>query len=160
VASVDFGRDSQSQRINRILRTRALEKEIVQHQPADADYNDNQQGETDQKGHVSLRAAANVHASMKPMLIRSQVYHGHGAGLSRRSIGRKGRTQSGSQISEFGAGLILLIACAVLPLLDLIVVPIRWMLAQEIVNSYVRTLARCETLTDSFKTMDADPSLS
>ncbi len=44
-------------------------------------------------------------------------------------------------------------------MLDFVVVPIRWMMAQEIVNNYARKLAMCETLSQSYATMEADPSL-
>jgi len=69
------------------------------------------------------------------------------------------RTQFGSQIAEFAAGLYLLVAVVFVPLLDLAIVPIRWMMAQEIINSYVRTLAMCESYSDSLHAIDADPSL-
>ncbi|MBP9807883.1 hypothetical protein KBF38_06205 [bacterium] len=44
-------------------------------------------------------------------------------------------------------------------MLDFVVVPVRWMMAQEIVNNYARKLAMCETLSQSYATMEADPSL-
>lgn len=69
------------------------------------------------------------------------------------------RTQAGSQISEFGVGLIILIVFILIPMLDFVVVPLRWMMAQEIVNNYARKLAMCETLSQSYATMEADPSL-
>lgn len=70
------------------------------------------------------------------------------------------RTQTGSQIVEFSAALILLVFFAFIPLLDLTIVPIRWMLAQELVNEYARKLALCESFHQSYRTMAADPSLS
>ena len=45
-------------------------------------------------------------------------------------------------------------------MLDLVIVPIRWMLAQDIVNSYARRLALCETFSQAFQVMESDPSLS
>jgi len=69
------------------------------------------------------------------------------------------RSKRGSQIAEFGAALVLLSLFLVLPLLDLLIVPIRWMMAQELINAYVRNLAMCETFSQSIQTMEADPSL-
>jgi hypothetical protein len=69
------------------------------------------------------------------------------------------RRNRGSQIVEFGSALFLLIAFVFLPLLDLAIVPIRWMMAHELINNYVRTLAMCETYTQSLRTLEADPSL-
>jgi hypothetical protein len=61
---------------------------------------------------------------------------------------------------EFAAALIILVFFVFIPLLDLTIVPIRWMLAQELVNDYGRKLALCESFSDSFKMMEADPSLT
>jgi hypothetical protein len=72
---------------------------------------------------------------------------------------RTSRSERGSQIAEFGAALVLLSLFLVLPLLDLLIVPIRWMMAQELINAYVRNLAMCETFSQSIQTMEADPSL-
>jgi len=89
------------------------------------------------------------------------VYH-RGVSLQRtggRSRLRVKRRALGSQIVEFGAALFLLFVFIFLPLLDLAIVPIRWMMAQELINTYVRTLAMCETYAQSLRTMEADPSL-
>jgi hypothetical protein len=71
-----------------------------------------------------------------------------------------GRSHAGSQMTEFSAALIILIGFVIVPLLDLTIIPVRWMMAQEIVNDYARKLAFCETFRQSHRTMDADPSLS
>jgi hypothetical protein len=89
------------------------------------------------------------------------VYH-RGVSLQRirgRSLLRVKERALGSQIVEFGSALFLLFVFIFLPLLDLAIVPIRWMMAQELINTYVRTLAMCETYTQSLCTMEADPSL-
>lgn len=88
----------------------------------------------------------------------SKVYHRPERGHFRSIKRYQRRTQTGSQISEFGVGLIILILILI-PLLDFVVVPVRWMMAQEIVNNYARKLAMCETLSQSYATMEADPSL-
>jgi hypothetical protein len=69
------------------------------------------------------------------------------------------RNQNGSNILEFAAALMLLVVFVFIPLLDLAIVPIRWMMAQEIVNSYVRILALSESYGEAKRTMEADPSL-
>lgn len=76
----------------------------------------------------------------------------------RTLIARKPR--GAAQIAEFAAALIMLIGLVFLPLLDMTIVPIRWMLAQEIVSGYARKLALCETFQQSYKAMQADPSLA
>lgn len=52
-----------------------------------------------------------------------------------------------------------MVVFVLIPMLDFVVVPVRWMMAQEIVNNYARKLAMCETLSQSYATMEADPSL-
>jgi len=69
------------------------------------------------------------------------------------------RSQTGSQIAEFAAAILLLVTVIFVPMLDLAIIPIRWMMAQELINGYVRTLALCESYTESLRTMEADPSL-
>ncbi|MBU6451785.1 MAG: hypothetical protein KGS72_08415 [Cyanobacteria bacterium REEB67] len=70
------------------------------------------------------------------------------------------RGETGSQLAEFGPALFILAFFILIPLLDLGILPIRWMLAQEIVNEYSRNLALQENFSQSFKTMEADPSLA
>jgi hypothetical protein len=74
-----------------------------------------------------------------------------------RSIPRK--NQKGSQIADFAAALFLLVFVVFVPLIDLTIVPVRWMLAKEIVSNYARKLAACESLTQAYEVMNADPSL-
>jgi hypothetical protein len=68
--------------------------------------------------------------------------------------------EAGSQMVEFVAAIMLLVFFVLIPCLDLAVVPIRWMMAQQLIDSYVRTLAMCETFTESLHTLESDPSLS
>jgi hypothetical protein len=89
----------------------------------------------------------------------SKVYHRPARGHSGSVKRNRRRTQLGSQISEFGGAIIILVVFVLIPMLDFVVVPIRWMMAQEIVNNYARKLAMCETLSQSYATMEADPSL-
>jgi hypothetical protein len=70
------------------------------------------------------------------------------------------RGQLGSQLAEFAPALIVLVLAVFLPLVDLVVVPIRWMLAQNLANDYARRLALCETFSQAQRLMNADPSLS
>jgi hypothetical protein len=70
------------------------------------------------------------------------------------------RDEHGGAIAEFAPAMALLFGLVVLPLLDLTIVPVRWMMAQEIVNSYARKLALCENFRQSLAMMEADPSLN
>ncbi len=84
-----------------------------------------------------------------------------GSNTARHNPRKRLRTQRGAApIAEFAAGLIILISLVFVPLLDLTIVPIRWMLAQELVNGYARKLALCESFSGSFRVMEADPSLA
>jgi hypothetical protein len=69
-------------------------------------------------------------------------------------------SQNGSQIAEFGAAVVFLATIILIPLVDLVIVPIRWMMAQDAVNSYARKYALCETLNQSWRMMQSEPSLS
>ncbi len=77
----------------------------------------------------------------------------------RRMIRTNIRSNKGQQISEFAAALVLLVFLFFIPLLDLGIMPVRFFLAQEIIASYARKLSLCESLSQSFALMDADPSL-
>jgi hypothetical protein len=70
------------------------------------------------------------------------------------------RGEAGSQLAEFGPALFILAFFILIPLLDLGILPVRWMLAQEIVNEYSRKLALQENFSQSFRTIEADPSLA
>jgi hypothetical protein len=94
---------------------------------------------------------------MRPMLEPSKVYHCRTPSQSHAK--QPLRSQTGSHLVEFAAGVFLLVAVAFLPLLDLAIVPIRWMMAQEFVNNYVRTLAMCESYSESRRALNSDPSL-
>lgn len=72
---------------------------------------------------------------------------------------RNGRSSKGQQISEFAAALVLLVFLFFIPLLDLGIMPVRYFLAQELIASFARKLSLCESLSQSFAVMDADPSL-
>lgn len=72
---------------------------------------------------------------------------------------RQIRSNAGAQVVEFGAALCILVGFIVIPMIDLVVVPIRWMLAQQIVNDYSRNLAVSETFSDALRRVQADPSL-
>lgn len=65
----------------------------------------------------------------------------------------------GSQIAEFAAALALLTVAVIMPVIDLSVVPIRWMMAQETVKSYSRQLAFCDSFSEATKLIQKEPSL-
>src|SRR5580658_9888607 len=69
------------------------------------------------------------------------------------------RNQHGAQITEFAAALVILVLVFFIPLLDIGIMPIRYFMAQELVQQYARRLSHCETLTQAYAEMSADPSL-
>src|SRR5438105_2584211 len=71
----------------------------------------------------------------------------------------KGRSKSGAQLAEFGPALIILVGVVLVPLLDFTIVPVRWLLAHELIEDYARRLALCETFSESRSVLNADPSL-
>lgn len=77
------------------------------------------------------------------------------------SISRIGtRNQLGSQLAEFGPALALLVGMILIPLLDLVMIPIRWMLVQDMVSSQCRQLALCETFSEAHSRLNLEPSLA
>jgi hypothetical protein len=79
----------------------------------------------------------------------------HGSKLTTRR-----RNSRGAQLAEFGPALALLVGIIIVPLLDLSLLPIRWILAQNLVNDYSRQLSLCETFSQSMRRLNAFPSLS
>jgi hypothetical protein len=71
----------------------------------------------------------------------------------------KRRNSAGQQISEFAAALVLLFTFFFVPLLDLGVLPIRWLLAQELIETYARQLSLSETFSQALTKLGDDPSL-
>lgn len=69
------------------------------------------------------------------------------------------RHSSGSQIAEFAAALALLTVAVIVPVIDLSVVPIRWMMAQETVKTYSRQLAFCSSFSEAVRMIQREPSL-
>ena len=69
------------------------------------------------------------------------------------------RGARGSQLAEFGPALALLVGIVLLPLLDLVVLPIKWGLARNLVAEYSRELAMCESFSQSQNRLEAEPSL-
>jgi hypothetical protein len=67
------------------------------------------------------------------------------------------RRRSGAQLMEFAAAITVL-ALVIIPLVDLSLVPVRWMLVQELVNGYSRQLAFCETFGQCCQMLEADAS--
>jgi hypothetical protein len=65
---------------------------------------------------------------------------------------------SGAQLVEFAAAFVLLIIGIFIPLLDLSVIPVRWILAQEIITSEVRRLAQSENFSSAIRALDTDSS--
>ncbi len=60
---------------------------------------------------------------------------------------------------EFGAAMVILILSFTLPLLDFGMIPIHWMLSQEIVTKYTSKLAVCQSFSQALAMLDADNSM-
>jgi len=73
---------------------------------------------------------------------------------------RKKSRKSGQQLVEFSAALILLVIGIFIPLLDLGVLPLRWILWQEALNTDVRRLAQSESFSKAITSLDTDGFLS
>ncbi|CAM6006234.1 unnamed protein product [Sphagnum balticum] len=89
----------------------------------------------------------------------SKLYHRRVATLGRHKCSPSAR-RNGSQIVEFAAAIFLLTGFVAVPALDLSIVPIRWVMAQQLVDSYVRTLAMSETFSEALQILETDPSLT
>src|SRR5262249_16718301 len=71
----------------------------------------------------------------------------------------KRATERGANLTEFSAALVVLVIGFMIPLLDLGVIPIHWLLSKEIISSYVRKLALCETFSQAVTQVNSDPAL-
>ena len=67
--------------------------------------------------------------------------------------------ERGANISEFSAAIVVLVIGFMIPLLDLGIIPIHWLLSQQIISSYVRKLALCETFSQAMTQVNSDPTL-
>ena len=72
---------------------------------------------------------------------------------------RAKRSKRGSQLAEFGPALAILVGVVLIPLLDLVVIPVRWMLAQDVLNDANRRLSQADTFSDAIKKMSSYPSV-
>jgi hypothetical protein len=77
----------------------------------------------------------------------------------RRRLQTRIRSPRGQHISEFAAALVLLFFLFFIPMLDLGIMPVRYFMSQQLVQQYARRLSHCETLTQAYQEMNADPSL-
>ena len=71
----------------------------------------------------------------------------------------KRANERGANLTEFSAAIVILILGFLIPLLDLGVIPVHWLLSKEIVSNYVRKLALSETFSQAMTTVNTDPSL-
>ncbi len=69
------------------------------------------------------------------------------------------RDRSGAQTLEFAAAVTVLIFAIILPFLDLGIIPVHWMLSQEIVTNYTRKLTLCKKFSQAQAMLDSDSSL-
>jgi hypothetical protein len=82
---------------------------------------------------------------------------------ARTSAGRarqaRRANQAGANLTEFSAALVLLVLGILVPLVDLGIIPVHWLLSKEIVSNYVRKLALSETFGQALEKVNTDPSL-
>jgi hypothetical protein len=71
----------------------------------------------------------------------------------------KRATERGANLTEFSAAIVVLVIGFMVPLLDLGVIPIHWLLSKEIISSYVRKLALSETFSQAMTQVNSDPAL-
>lgn len=95
----------------------------------------------------------------KKQLNRTHIASGQVSQNLRRRSRHLGRPQHGQQITEFAAALVLLVLLFFVPMLDLGIMPIRYFMSQQLIQQYARRLSHCETLTQAYAEMNADPSL-
>jgi len=74
-------------------------------------------------------------------------------------IGTAKRQIGGYQTAEFAAALVVLVLGIVIPLVDLGVLPLRWILSQEIITSEVQKLAQSENFSSTIAALDNDSLL-
>jgi hypothetical protein len=60
----------------------------------------------------------------------------------------------GAQLPEFAAALMMLILVIFLPLLDLGIMPIRYFMAREVVESFAHDLSHADTFTHAFAELE------
>ncbi|HEY9787828.1 MAG TPA: hypothetical protein V6D17_20745 [Candidatus Obscuribacterales bacterium] len=72
---------------------------------------------------------------------------------------RRREPRGAAQAAEFGAAVVALIVCFVIPLVDFGIIPVRWALAFNIVNSYVGNLSRAETFSRAWQQLEEDPGM-
>lgn len=70
------------------------------------------------------------------------------------------RNNYGAQMVEFAAALVVLLICILLPLLDFAVIPVHWLLSQEIVTHYAHRLAISQKFSQALAMLDADDSVT
>lgn len=78
---------------------------------------------------------------------------------SNKRASRRPNRRRGAQAAEFAAALTALILCVVVPLVDFGIIPVRWLLANQIVSSFAGSLSRSETLSTAYEKMNSDPTL-
>lgn len=71
---------------------------------------------------------------------------------------RRTRDARGAQISEFGAALSVLLFAVIL-FVNVVVLPVRWYMARELMLGYVQKLALCETYSEALSILASTPSL-
>lgn len=79
--------------------------------------------------------------------------------ISRAKAAELNKRKRGSQIAEFGAALVLVSMAIIIPSVGYSILPVRWIMAQEIVKSSARKLALSESFSESLERLSARPSV-
>lgn len=69
------------------------------------------------------------------------------------------RSERGSQTVEFGAALALFVSMILVPIINYSVIPLRWILANQLVSTNARKMSFCETFSQSQRMLRSEPSL-
>ncbi len=64
--------------------------------------------------------------------------------------------KKGQQLADFSVAFGFFIIFVVLPLINLGVVPVRFLMAQSSVGSFIKQLSLCESMSEAFKKVKAD----
>ncbi|MBY0552456.1 MAG: hypothetical protein K2W95_34565 [Candidatus Obscuribacterales bacterium] len=76
-----------------------------------------------------------------------------------RKFAAPARKERGSQIVEFGASIGIFFACILLPLLDFGIIPVRWLMARELITKATRQISYCETFSQALAKPKLDGAL-
>lgn len=68
------------------------------------------------------------------------------------------RRQKGHAMLEFAVGLIVFVCFILIPLLDIGFIPVRYFIAQGVINEFTHRLALCEKRTEAYQVLSDEES--